>query len=321
MCLSELIVTGRIELPRQVSSGRLAAVLLLFALWPAAIHAQELEPRAYANTPVDLNILAIGYAWSNGNVLLDPALPIEDLDAELNLLVLRYVHSFDFLGDNAKFKALLPWVAGDWQGSLDGQPDTRRDRGIGDAWLSFEWNFKGAPALDREAFISHQPGTVLGASVRVSVPVGDYDSDRLLNLGSNRWSVRAELAAARSFGNWTLELIGGVRGFTDNTDFVNRLTLEQEPLWAAKGSVVYSFDKPGMWLGGGIAYGKGGRTTVEGFRRDTEQKNWRFGMVFAYPINAKHGLGLSVISGVNDGAGSDFDTLSLSYRYVWGAGF
>ena len=45
--------------------------------------AQELEPRTYNNTPTGVNIVALAYAYSSGNVLLDPTLPVEDLDGKL----------------------------------------------------------------------------------------------------------------------------------------------------------------------------------------------------------------------------------------------
>jgi len=282
--------------------------------------AQEIEPRTYANTPIGIHLLAAGYAWSNGYVLLDPALPIEDLDASLNVLFLRYTRTFALFGDNAKFSTLLPWIKGDWKGSVGGEPSKRKDTGIGDAWIGVDWNFAGAPALTREEFARHEPSTVFGASLRVSMPIGDYDADKVLNLGSNRWSVRAELAASKRLGGWTVEAVGGVRGFTENDDFLGNQKLEQDPLWFVKTHLIYSFNRPGMWLAGGIAYGRGGRTSLDGEAKNTTQENWRLGAVFAYPIHARHGVVLRVLSGINDGAGSDFDTVGIAYQYAWGAG-
>ena len=45
---------------------------------PSRVLAQELAPRTYINSPVGINFLGAGYVFSSGNLLLDPALPIED---------------------------------------------------------------------------------------------------------------------------------------------------------------------------------------------------------------------------------------------------
>ena len=53
----------------------LVAVVLAAA---TTAKAQELEPRAFANAPVGLNFLILGYGYSTGDVSLDTSVPIED---------------------------------------------------------------------------------------------------------------------------------------------------------------------------------------------------------------------------------------------------
>ena len=38
----------------------------------------------------------------------------------------------------------------------------------------------------------------------------------------------------------------------------------------------------------------------------------------AYPIRPNQGVVLSIGSGGNFGAGTDFDTISVGYQFVWG---
>ena len=66
-----------------------SSIMLLAIGVEGGLSAQELEPRTYAQTPTGVNFIAVGYGLSTGNVLMDPALPIEGLDADLNLLFLR----------------------------------------------------------------------------------------------------------------------------------------------------------------------------------------------------------------------------------------
>ena len=46
-----------------------AAVLFFLA---SELHAQEMEPRAYSDSPSGLNFLIAGTSYSSGRVLLDP---------------------------------------------------------------------------------------------------------------------------------------------------------------------------------------------------------------------------------------------------------
>jgi len=61
---------------------------LFLAFMPIRIlWAQDLEPRSYANTPVGMNFLLVGYAYSDGDVAIDPSTPWEDGKAKLHAAV------------------------------------------------------------------------------------------------------------------------------------------------------------------------------------------------------------------------------------------
>lgn len=291
--------------------------LIAFEAGHAPVSGQELEPRTFANTPVNMNFLAVGFGHSSGNVLLDPSLPIEDLDAETNYAFVRYTRSLSLFGDAAKFKAILPYAWGQYEGRLDGNPGERKTNGIGDAVLGLDVSFVGAPALSADEFAQYRQKTIVGASLRVVAPTGDYDNTKIINLSSNRWAFKGELGASHQLGKWTLELAGALLAFTDNTDYVNGLTLSQDPFYAVKTHAIYTF-RPGFWLGLGVGYGEGGRTKINGVKRDTYQRNWRFGSVLSYPIDPNHGLSFIYVTGIRNGKGGDFDSFTVAYQYAWG---
>ncbi|KPJ81340.1 MAG: hypothetical protein AMJ58_05475 [Gammaproteobacteria bacterium SG8_30] len=284
----------------------------------SSAHAQELEPRKYAIVPVGTNILSVGYAWSNGNVLLDPALPIEDLDANIQVGFAQFVRAFGLFGRSAKFAVMVPWSAGDWSGTLEGNVETQYASGMGDAHLGLEWNLYGAPAHAAAQSAPRRSETQVGASLRVSLPTGRYDNTELLNLGSNRYTLRAELGLARTRNRWTYEAMATVWFFTDNDDFLEGSRLSQRPLYVAKLGAAYSFDRPGVWASLGVGFGEGGQTKVDGVPRNTQQNNWRLSVSFAYPLAPQHGLRLTYATGITLKAGSDFDTVALAYLYTWG---
>ncbi len=115
------------------------------ALCAAAAQAQELEPRAYANTPVGMNFAVAGYAWTHGEVSADAAVPLRDGDIEGNALLLAYVRSLDVLGNSAKLDVIVPygWVSGSALVTQDismaqaGERVSRQVGGLGDARFRF----------------------------------------------------------------------------------------------------------------------------------------------------------------------------------------
>jgi hypothetical protein len=212
---------------------------------------------------------------------------------------------------------MVPYTSGDWEGLLDEEFDTRSASGFGDVRAEISWNIFGAPALTSEQIKNYQQKTIIGSSLRIFIPTGEYDSSKLINLGSNRWSFRAEIGVSRAFGKWAAELITSVWVFGDNDNFFGGQHLSQDELYAIKTHLVYTF-RPGFWLGAGAGYGNGGRTAVDGIPRDNRQENLRVGIHLAYPFNKRHGVNVGWVTATNHGAGSEFDSITIGYQYAWG---
>jgi hypothetical protein len=300
----------------------LAVALLLAALAGTAVaSAQELEARTYANISTGINFLAFGYAYSDGNTLMDPSLPIEGLQARNQLILAAYARTFSLLGRSAKAGIVIPANFGDWEGTLEGQPipQTRRAGGIGDARFVLSWNFFGAPALRPAEFAGYRQKTIVGTRLQIIAPTGHYDPNRLLNLGSNRWTFIPEIGISHRLTRWTLELTGSTWLFTNNDEFLGSSTLSQRPLWTVTGHAIRHV-RPGLWWALGAGYGQGGRTEVEGIPRNTKQRNWRFAAVLAYRLRPSHGLRATLVHATTGGVGQKFDLLSLAYSYSWGKG-
>jgi hypothetical protein len=226
-------------------------ILRLLAV-PTTGVTQELVARAYTNTPVGLNFIAVGYGYSAGNVFFDPALPFEDTDARINAVFVRYVRSLELFGKPAKIKAALPWTTGHWEGFLDGEHRTRDATGLADVRLGFDILVSGAPPLEPAGFAAFQQRTIIGLSFEVIIPTGKYEPTKLINISSNRWAFNPELAVSQNLGGgWTGEAVGSVWLFTDNNDFFDGLTLEQDTLFALKLSAIHTV-RPGFWWGFGL---------------------------------------------------------------------
>ena len=301
---------------RFAGSRRAVFAFLLMAAIPVLGDAQEIEPRTYANTPVGMNFLAFGYSYSSGNVFMDPALPIEDVDAQIHLAFARYIRTFSLFGRPAKIKALLPWSDGHWDGFLEGEYRTRDVRGLADPRLGLDLLLSGAPALDAAEFRGYQQKLVIGLRFDLVTPFGQYDSARLINLGSNRWSFHSEIGASKAIGKWTLEGAAGAWFYMDNDDFFGGMTLSQDPFLVIKANVIRSV-RPGFWWAVGMGYGQGGQTAVDGISRDTNQKNWRITAMLVVPISPTQGLSLSAASGRTFQAGPNFNVVAIAYQIAW----
>ena len=208
----------------------------LLASYPAK--GQDLEPRLYQNAPVGLNAIVLGYGFSSGNVLFDTALLIEDATADVHVVLFAYLRTFDFFGRSAKFDVVLPFSDANFQGLLDGVFRTRNPTGMADPRFRLAVNLVGSPPLSAPEFRNYRQKTIVGASLQVAVPLGQYDPTKLINLGANRWSFRPEIGVSRSLRRWFLEMAAGGWFFTTNNDFFGGATFEQNALLFIKGDAI-----------------------------------------------------------------------------------
>lgn len=297
----------------------LAALGILTAISTSA-YAQDLEPRAYSNAPVGLNFVLAGYAYSEGELLFDPSVPIEGAQATINSAVAGYARVLSIAGHTSKIAVAVPYVDLDGSGLVNGQVHRRQVTGFADPSFIFSFNFSGAPALPVSEFRKYRQETIAGAAIRVTAPLGQYDSDRLLNIGTNRWSFRPEIGVSHARGKWVLEGSVSAALFTTNDDFFGGQRLEIDPIYATQAHVVYDI-KPGLWVAFDATYYIGGRSTVDGVRKDNELDNWRLGLTLSVPINRYHSIKFAGSTGIFTRTGSDFDALAAVWQYRWGGGY
>ena len=158
--------------------------------------------------------------------------------------------------------------------------------------------------------------TIVGVSLAVVLPLGEYDSTKLINIGANRWSLKPEVGISRTNGKWVLEAMAGVWLFTDNTDFLGGRTREQDPIVATQVHVTYRFTR-GMWLAADANYYRGGRTTVGGKANVDFQRNSRVGATFSKALAPHHSIRASVSRGAYTTIGADFTSVAFGYNYAW----
>jgi hypothetical protein len=286
---------------------------------PAVAPAQDIEPRAYSNIPLGVNFVGVGYAHSTGALAADPSLPIDNAELRTDALLFGYARGIAVGGQSGKVDVVLPYVWLDGTAEIAGEPERRRVSGFGDPRVRISWNLLGAPALTLPEFASYRQETIVGLSLQASLPLGQYDESRVVNLGSNRWWLKPELGMSHVEGPWTFELAGSATIFGENSDFLGGQSREQDPIYSLQGGVVYGFAR-GVWVALHGNYYTGGRTRVDGVEGDDLQQNSALRLTAAWPLNARDSVKFFVSTGVSTRTGTDFDTVSIAWQRRWGGG-
>jgi hypothetical protein len=187
--------------------------------------AQDIEPRAYSNAPVGVNFLIASYAYTQGGLPSDPALPITNGDLKTSSAILGYARALGLRGKSGTFQVVVPytWLSG--SADFAGKTVQRVVNGSADPLFRLSINLYGAPALRLKDFVDYKQDWIVGAGVRVSAPLGQNDESRVVNIGANRWSIRPELGVSKALGQWTLETSAGATLYTGNKDFFGGQTV------------------------------------------------------------------------------------------------
>ncbi|WP_306770810.1 transporter [Paraburkholderia sp. UYCP14C] len=278
--------------------------------------AQELEPRAYSPAPVGTNFIGLAYSWLSGQVLTDPSLPVTNIHANINAVSLGYVHVFDLAGYAVQFGVAAPFVFGDVSGDVLDAPTQVHRAGLGDVRLRLAVDLLGGRAMTPEEFARRVPGTIVGASLTVVAPTGQYEPAHLVNIGTNRWAFKPEVGISQPVGNWFLEATVGVWLFMDNDAFLGNRQRSQAPLGALQLHAGYTF-RPGLWIAFDAGFYAGGATTVNGIGNDDRQNNTRYGVTLAIPVTRGWSAKLAVSNGLLVRAGGNYKAISLALQYRW----
>jgi len=298
---------------------RVCRASLLLALAPTLAWAQNLEPRLYLPLPTGLNAIVGSYAHISGSVIFDASVPVTDVRASGHSVTLAYARAFGLASRSAQVQLVAPFLFGSATGLLAGQDTSRDLRGPADPQLRLAVNLLGGPARRRAEFAGVRFGTIVGASLTLNLPLGHYDPDRYLNVGSNRWALKPELGVVQPLGrSWALEGYAAVAFFSHNAEYVGT-TLTQKPLLAIQGHLIRVLGRKG-WLALDGTLVRGGATAVNDVVKNTLQKNARLGATAGWAPARGHALKASVAKGVYTRFGGDFTIFAIGYQRAWGGG-
>jgi hypothetical protein len=176
-------------------------------------------------------------------------------------------------------------------------------------------NISGAPAMHLPEYAKYRQKTIIGASITVSAPIGQYDPSLLINIGTNRWGFKPEVGVSRALGNWVIEGAAGAWLYTANKNFYDGLMRTQRPL----GSIQVHFLRilpHRTWVAFDGTFFWGGRSTVNRAERSDYIGNSRLGATFGVVITRRQSLKVSYFNGVTARIGTDISSLGIAYNFI-----
>ena len=296
--------------------GTIAAMSCsLQALW-----GQDLSPRAYVITALHSNAVTLTYSFYSGGLSFNGALPITDATGKYSVPIFTYYHSFGFFGRSANVNASLPYAVGTFQGKLLGNEKQIYRSGLLDSTFRLSVNLRGGPAMEPKEFAKWKQKTLLGASLKVLAPTGQYDPTKLINWGANRWAFKPEFGYSERWGHWVLDGYAGVWFYTTNPQYYSPphpKSQTEEPIGSFEGHLSYDV-KPRLWFSVDGNFWFGGVTSLNGIANAaTKQTSSRIGVTASVPLTKHQSLKCSYNNGTYIRFGGDYQNISVAWQYSW----
>ncbi len=252
--------------------------LMIVSFIGSQAHAIDLQPGDVTAPKIDIQVLQISYLnYEKGAYYLNnqKASPNTKLDSEQ--ILVRYGRSFEINQLPAFAYVQAPTGSMSPKGSLAALPG---DTGVGDTSIAFGlW-----PYANRET------NTYLAIGAYLTAPTGSYSSDRLINMGQNRYSsalqVGYQMSPVKQL-SWMHAV--DVVWFGENTESRNAAgvvgSLKQQNLYTYQTGLLYQINKT-YSLAGSYFYSVGGRTDFNGSLKDdmTQVQRYQLSAIAMFPI-------------------------------------
>jgi hypothetical protein len=298
--------------------------LALILFCSIRVCAQDLAPRAYIIAPIHSNAVTLSNSFNSGNLIFDSDIPISDATAKVSVSIFNYSHSLNFFGRTATFLAAIPYGVGNFHGTVMSTETNVYRSGLLASAFRFSVNLKGGPAMNLQEFAGWRQKTLIGVSLKVVPPTGQYDPAKLINYGTNRWAFKPELGVSRRWHHWLLDTYGAVWFFTKNDEFFSHnqfnpgvTSQTQAPVGAFEGHLSYDV-KPRFWASLDGNFWFGGQTSLNGKENfGTLQQNSRVGCTLSVPVSKHQSLKFSYSDGAYIRYGGNYQAVSLAWQYSW----
>ena len=295
-----------------------AVAAIATSCFPGVLFPQFTDPRTYTTGAVGVHSLEFDYAYARANASIDTSLVVGSGTLELNKADLSYTRNFGLLGQFAWINATVPYAS--LTGSVPEENISGSSTGLGDSSLELAGLLIGGKALSAAQLATSKRTTSFGVSLTVTVPTGEYDAEKVLNLGTHRWTFKPEIGVSCPFGpgqEWEVDGYINAYFYTDNTAFRGAEVLRQEPLPGVEAHISYTFS-PSLWASLDTRYGFRGETFIDGLAQNNSQQNLIVGTEAHWSPNARNSLGLVLARAVVHRNAPNYTGVVVKYVYSWG---
>ena len=301
---------------------------LLTASLSTSMSAQDLAPRAYLITPVHSNAVTLTWSFYHGGLDFNNVVPITNASGTYSVPVFSLYHSLSFFGRSANITASLPYAVGTFSGDVGEDRHTLYRSGLADLSARLSVNLIGGPAMEVPQFVKWKQKRILGASLKVVAPTGQYDPHKLINWGINKWAFKPEIGYSQRFAkNWVLDAYAGVWFYTTNQQFYNPplyAPQTQAPIGSFEGHLSYDFNrlfgksKLHGWASVDGNYWWGGIASIYGIPNPkTDQSSSRLGGTISIPYSRHQSIKVALSGGTYSRFGGDYTNLQVAWQYSW----
>ncbi len=306
---------------------RVVVLSILSAVLTASLLAQDLAPRAYVITPVHANAVTLTWSFYDGGLNFNGAVPVTGATGTYSVPIFTYYHALNFFGRSANITASLPYGVGNFSGMVLGTDKSVYRSGLLDFSARFSVNLIGGPAMPPQQFAKWKQKKILGASLKIVAPTGQYDPTKLINWSINRWAFKPEVGYSQRWGNWILDGYAGVWFYTTNPEFYHPpqpLPQTEAPIGSFEGHLSYDIQKFGGlkgkrgWASLDGNFWWGGITALDGIRNPiTKQTSSRIGGTISLPYSKHQSIKIAYSDGSYVRFGGNYQNVQVAWQYSW----
>lgn len=280
--------------------------------------------RAYHLRPRDSSDVSLTMTLLQAEGTKNFGLGDEAFELGVGVVTPNYHHTFDVLGNVGAVLIGLPVGSVSLESSL-GTIDVDTDIAQGDLVLGGALGLVGAPSLSLMEYVQYKPGFQAMAAAKLFVPTGDYDPNRAVSLGQNRWTFEASLPISYALGDtmidpelMTFEIRPVVVIFGDNDDPPGPATvMSQDPIFGVEAHITRNFGNS-VWAAIDGYYETGGEISFNGVPQGDGFETLALGATLGLVLSPNVAMRLSyrelVYSNLPDASGR---TLEITAAYLF----
>jgi hypothetical protein len=299
------MMTRKNETPRLLVGLALAAVFLSFVNPAFAV---DDGARAYWKARAGTHVVSVQYLsldmQAEDSQAFDPSLFIfPNSDSQADLFLASYGYHFTFLGRPSMASVNLMGASAEVDintgfvpshflpsGVETGNTFSQSATGFGDPTVQLDVNLFGTPPLVSTVdLLNYEPTWTIDAALLLAAPIGQYDGDKLVNIGQNRFYSRIALPMKYHFGAFssgymtTIELTPSVWLFAQNDNFLGQ-KLKNDPLWQIEGHVTHDFTRR-FSASLDVLYRRGFKSKIDDVEVGDELKIGTIGLTLNFQMN------------------------------------